>query len=89
MGETIYHDKLNNFAEEIVTKNTSIFINEIKKYIFELEYPIKNVFKNVTDQFLINFQNGVNISDKDRTKLINTYKNIFEFPNNDSFNRKC
>ena len=89
MGESIYHDKLYNFSEEIITKNTSIFTNEIKKYIFELEYPIKNVFKNVTDQFLINFQNGVNISDKDRTKLINTYKNIFEFPNNDSFNRKC
>ena len=89
VGETIYHDKLNNFAEEIVTKNTSIFINEIKKYIFELEYPIKNVFKNVTDQFLINFQNGVNISDKDREKLIDIYKNTFEFSNDNSFDRKC
>ena len=70
-------------------KDTSILMNEIEKYILELEYPIKTQFKNITDEFLIDFQKGVNISDKDRKSLLNTYKNVFKFPNNDTFNRQC
>ena len=60
-------------------KNTSIFIDEMSNLISELEYPIKNTFKNITDEFLLNFQKGVNISEKNRKDVINTYKMYLNF----------
>ena len=72
----------------MVTSDYPQIINEFNKSISIFTYPIKTLFKNVTDQFLVDFQKGKNkMTVFDKLSLYATYYSYGLNKNNE--NRNC
>ena len=64
------------------------FVNTIEELISDFDYPIKVLFKNKTDEFLIQFKNGDNLTKEERDDITKAYENEFFLLKNDTY-RKC
>ena len=77
-------NQINNFTK----LNISGYIKTMSELIYEFDKPINNLLKNITEEFLIQFKNGENITQEDKEDAINAYENDFNLKNNNTY-RKC
>ena len=83
-NETINLNYINNKTNIDCMK----FVDLIGDAISQFNYPINDLLKNITDEFLIKFKNGNNLTEKDREDITKAYEDEFFLQKNDTY-RKC
>ena len=88
--ENIPENNINNvnLINNTIALNNSKFMETLTELIHEIRYPTEQFLKNITNEFLIQFKNGQNLTDQEKEDAINAYENIFNLKNNNTY-RKC
>ena len=83
------NDTINlNYINNKTNVDCMKFMNTIEVFTSEFDYPIKVLFKNKTNEFLIKFKNGENLTKEEGEDTKKIYENEFFLRKNDTY-RKC